>query len=87
MTDEEFLAQFGHLAAAPGGVGRLRRLILDLAVRGRLAAQTEPVGVALGLLDRADAERQALVKSKAARKPKASTAPLTDGLPHPIPGP
>lgn len=34
-----FLEQFGHLADSPGGVQKLRNLILELAVRGRLVEQ------------------------------------------------
>ncbi len=37
MTNEEFLAAFEPLVGAPGGIKRLRGIILDLAFRGRLA--------------------------------------------------
>jgi type I restriction enzyme S subunit len=36
MTPQEFMLNFGTLADAPGGVGRLRDLVLELAVLGRL---------------------------------------------------
>lgn len=39
MTVETFLANFGHLADAPNGVQKLRELILQLAVQGKLVAQ------------------------------------------------
>lgn len=39
MDAKRFVAEFGHIANAPGGVARLRELILALAVQGRLVAQ------------------------------------------------
>ena len=39
MTVETFLANFGHLADAPNGVRKLRELILQLAVQGKLVPQ------------------------------------------------
>jgi type I restriction enzyme S subunit len=39
MTPETFLAQFRHIADSPNGVQKLRELILDLAVRGKLVPQ------------------------------------------------
>ena len=35
MDAQTFLDNFGTIAEAPGGVDRLRELILDLAVRGQ----------------------------------------------------
>jgi type I restriction enzyme S subunit len=40
MDAQRFLSEFGHIANAPGGVSRLRDLILDLAIRGELIAAT-----------------------------------------------
>lgn len=42
MNAETFLNQFGHLADAPNGVQKLRELVLQLAVRGRLAGKLSP---------------------------------------------
>jgi len=36
MDAQKFLAEFGHIANAPGGVARLRELVLQLAISGRL---------------------------------------------------
>lgn len=50
MTNEAFLDEFGHLLEAPGGIARVRRLLLDLALTGRivrLAAESRKL-VALG---------------------------------------
>ncbi len=48
MTPETFLDQFETFAAAPGGVVKLREMILQLAVQGKLVPQDpndEPAGV------------------------------------------
>lgn len=39
MDAQQFLAEFGHVANAPGGVGKLRELVLHLAVSGKLTVQ------------------------------------------------
>ncbi|WP_019866542.1 restriction endonuclease subunit S [Methylovulum miyakonense] len=39
MDAQRFLAEFGHIANAPGGVSQLRALILNLAVSGKLVPQ------------------------------------------------
>lgn len=36
MDARQFVAEFGHIANAPGGVARLRELVLQLAISGRL---------------------------------------------------
>lgn len=41
MDAQQFLAEFGHIANAPGGVGRLRELVLFLALRGELVTQQQ----------------------------------------------
>ena len=43
MDAKQFLAEFGHIANAPGGVARLRELILHLAVSGDLVRTESPV--------------------------------------------
>lgn len=39
MDAQRFLAEFGYIAGAPGGIQRLRQLILQLAVTGKLVEQ------------------------------------------------
>ena len=39
MTPGEFIAAFDVIAEAPGGIERLRELVLQLAVRGQLVPQ------------------------------------------------
>ncbi|WP_233980516.1 restriction endonuclease subunit S [Pectobacterium versatile] len=36
MDAKQFLAEFGHIVDAPGGISRLRELILQLAIQGKL---------------------------------------------------
>jgi type I restriction enzyme S subunit len=43
MFIETFLANYGHLVDAPNGVRKLRELILQLAVQGKLVPQ-DPKG-------------------------------------------
>ena len=46
MTADLFLKNFGYLADAPNGIAKLRELILQLAVQGKLVPQDnndEPV--------------------------------------------
>ncbi len=40
MDAQQFLAEFGHITNAPGGIARLRELVLHLAVSGRLTTQS-----------------------------------------------
>lgn len=42
MDANQFLADFGHIANAPGGVARLRELVLHLAVSGDLVSFENP---------------------------------------------
>lgn len=51
MDAQQFLAEFGHIANAPSGVDRLRDMILDLAIQGRLTFSSESRESTLGLLD------------------------------------
>ncbi|PUE07963.1 restriction endonuclease subunit S [Limnohabitans sp. T6-20] len=46
MDAQNFLAEFGHLANAPGGVGKLRELVLQLAVSGDLTIAETPIDAA-----------------------------------------
>lgn len=41
MDAKQFLAEFGHIANAPGGVTRLRELIFSLASDGKLIPDCE----------------------------------------------
>ncbi len=47
MTSEQFMANFGHIANAPGGVGRLRDLIYHYAFAGELVAHSRETATEL----------------------------------------
>ena len=85
MTPRTLLDAFSTLADAPGGIGRLRELVLQFAVRGKLVAQDpddEPAGL---LLERIAEEKARLVREKKIRKPKA-LPPVDEGeLPFEVP--
>ena len=61
MDAQQFLAEFGHIANAPGGVARLREMIFSLAVSGDLVTP-DPVVSALPLI--ASIERQKALHSE-----------------------
>lgn len=54
MDAQDFLAEFEHVANAPGGVARLRELVLQLAVTGRLVSQLHSDEAASEWLHRSD---------------------------------
>lgn len=62
MKPETFFDNFEALADAPNSVQKLRELILQLAVRGKLVAQDENDEPAAVLLERIRVERKKLVK-------------------------
>ena len=41
MDAQQFLAEFGHIANAPGGVAKLRQLTIQLAISGKLVEKRE----------------------------------------------
>ena len=85
MTPRDLMAAFDTVAEAPDGVKRLRELVLQLAVRGKLVAQAagdEPASV---LLERIAAEKARLLKAKKIRKPKALPPVSRDEVPFEVP--
>lgn len=64
MDAQRFLAEFGHIANAPGGVAQLRRMIYQLAVTGSLTprgAGSEDAGTLLAAVELA---RQRLIREE-----------------------
>lgn len=80
-----FLEQFGHLIDSPGGVGKLRSLILELAVRGRLVPQNPDDEPASELLKRIEAEKKRLIKAGEIKPSKPLTPISEDEIPYAVP--
>ena len=75
MNPERLLQNFDRLIDTPDAVPRLRRFILDLAVRGKLVEQNPEDEPAAELLKRIEEEKSRLVKEGKIRKQEASILP------------
>ncbi|MFN3984701.1 MAG: hypothetical protein ACK4KV_04390 [Rhodocyclaceae bacterium] len=73
------------IATAPDGIQRLRGLILELAVRGKLVPQDPADEPASELLKRIEAEKARLVKEGKIRKAKAVETVGEDERPFALP--
>lgn len=86
MNAEALLAQYERIAEAPDAIARLRRFVLDLAVRGKLVPQDPADEPASELLKQIGLEKARLVRAgeiKAEKPlPPASSAELGFTLPH-----
>ena len=71
MNADRLLAHYERIADTPDAIARLRRFILDLAVRGKLVEQDPNDESASELLERIVAEKARLVKAGEIRKPRA----------------
>ena len=71
MNAGRLLAHFDRLADAPEAIPRLRRFVLDLAVRGKLVEQDPSDDPASELMKQIAAEKARLVKVGGIRKPKS----------------
>lgn len=85
MNTDSLLAHFDRISDAPGAIPRLRRFILDLAVRGKLVEQDPKDEPAAELLKRIQAEKARLAKEGKGRKDKPSVPLLDDDLPFSLP--
>lgn len=83
MNAELLLAHYERIADAPDAITRLRRFILDLAVRGKLVEQDPKDEPASELLKLIAAERARLVAAGLVRKPKP--IPKLEALPYDLP--
>lgn len=77
MDAQQFLAEFGHIANAPGGVGKLRELILQLAISGRLTERVADDTNALELIEANKISQKTLVAQKLLKRQPAPK-PVTD---------
>lgn len=85
MNADRLLAHYDKIADAPDAIARLRRFILDLAVRGKLVPQDADDEPASELLKRIAKEKARLVKAGEIRKPKPSEPIHLDELPIRLP--
>ena len=77
MDAQQVLAEFGHIANAPSGIERLRELIYQFAITGRLVPQQAEEGDADAVLENVARIRQQLIAEKRwKRAPKLESAPL-----------
>ena len=85
MTPETLARHFDLLTDAPNAAKKLRELVLQLAVQGKLVEQDpndEPAGV---LLKRIEADKKRLIKEKAISKLKPLPPINDDELPSELP--
>lgn len=85
MNKQGFLDSFGYIADAPGGIDKLRRLILDLAMRGRLTSRADTDEPAKSLLRRAAEQKARMIESKMVRRPKVYPELTTSDEPYQLP--
>ncbi|WNV06567.1 restriction endonuclease subunit S [Candidatus Methylospira mobilis] len=85
MNAELLLQHFDRISEAPDAIPRLRRFILDLAVRGKLVEQDPNDEPAEELLKRIQAEKARLIKLGDIKKEKSLTPILSDESPFEIP--
>ncbi|MGB3313773.1 MAG: restriction endonuclease subunit S, partial [Albidovulum sp.] len=85
MNAEDLLHHYARISEAPDAIPKLRRFVLDLAVRGKLMEQDAADEPASDLLKRIAAEKARLVKAKEIRRPKEMDAisPEDYGVSHP----
>ena len=77
MNLKTFLEHFDAIAEAPGGIPKLRSLILDLAVRGKLVPQNPEDEPTSTLIQAIKNEQAQLIKEKIL-KTKLLPSPLAD---------
>jgi type I restriction enzyme S subunit len=85
MKLETFFKHFDLLAEAPNGVQKLRELILDLAVRGKLVPQDKNDEPAAVLLERIKIEKERLVKEGKIKNQKTVSPAKLQKLVYQIP--
>jgi len=85
MDAQQFLAEFGHIANAPGGVARLRELVLQLAISGRLTERVPGDVSAVELIDLNRLEQKALLAKKALKRQPDPSAVESNDHPWSLP--
>ena len=85
MNPVTFFDKFGLLADTPYGVQKLRELILQLAVQGKLVPQDPNDEPAAVLLEKIKAEKDKLVKEGEIRKGISLTSIKEEEIPYKLP--
>ena len=85
MSLEAFFDKFEMFADAPNGVPKLRELILQLAVQGKLVPQHPDDGSASDLIEILKRNKMDLIKEKAIRAGNDTTPSVTLHEPHFVP--
>jgi type I restriction enzyme S subunit len=85
MNADRLLEHYERIADAPEAIPRLRRFILDLAVRGKLVPQDPQEESASELLKRIAAEKARLVKAGEFNEPSSFVQIQRDDLPFAVP--
>lgn len=85
MNAQMFLENFGPIANAPGGVKRLREMILHYAVSGKLVAQIDSDGNAEQDIERANFLREEFQQRFKIRNRKPIESPRNEEIPFSIP--
>lgn len=78
MNTERLLAHYERIADAPDAIGRLRRFILDLAVRGKLVPQDPNEGTADELIQSLKKARRIWEAKGRIRREKGDSAAILD---------
>jgi type I restriction enzyme S subunit len=84
MNAADLLRHYARISEAPDAIPKLRRFVLELAVRGKLVEQDAADEPASELLKRIAAEKARLVKAKQAKKLEVEPLFDDDG-PHELP--
>jgi len=82
MKLDTFFNNFGLLADAPNGVQKLREMILQLAVQGKLVPQDPKDEHASVLLEKINAEKERLIKEGKIKKTKPLPPIKSEDLPY-----
>ena len=85
MTPGEFIEVFDEIAEAPGGIERLRELVIQLAVRGRLVPQDADDELPISILERNAKEKRCLVDQRKISNPKSLPRLSSDEVPFNVP--
>lgn len=83
MDGQQFLAEFGHIANSSRGVGKLRELVIQLAISGRLVARAETEGTASLAIEAAAIQRRSYEQELDLRASRMH--PPLDSEPFPVP--